>query len=314
MSKKMPHSTSVHTTELTPLQHQIQQYILYLQCEKNVAANTLSSYSLDLQEYMLYLTQHSILDARDVAPTTISHFLEHLRKRHLSPRSLARTLSTLRGFHKFLLSEGIINDDPTELIDSPKLPRTLPSVLSIYEIDQILQQPDVTTPLGIRDRAILETLYATGIRVSELVNLKQANLLFDDGFILVFGKGSKERLVPIGSSAQEWIRTYQRESRITLARQGKSEDYLFLSVRGTKLTRSMIFRLICKYAKAAGITKEVHPHTFRHSFATHLLEGGADLRAVQEMLGHSDISTTQIYTHIDREYLKEVHRTFHPRR
>lgn len=314
MSKKLSYTISTHTTELSPLRHQIQQYLLYLQCEKNVAANTLSSYSLDLEEYSQYLTQHALHDAQSVTTNTVSHFLEHLKKRHLSPRSVARILSTLRGFHKFLLNEGIAHDDPTELIDSPKLPRALPSVLSVYEIDQILQQPDVATPLGIRDRAILETLYATGIRVSELVNLKQANLLFDDGFVLIFGKGSKERLVPIGTSAQEWIRTYQRESRITLARQGKSEDYLFLSIRGTKLTRSMIFRLICKYAKAAGITKEVHPHTFRHSFATHLLEGGADLRAVQEMLGHSDISTTQIYTHIDREYLKEVHRTFHPRR
>jgi integrase/recombinase XerD len=166
--------------------------------------------------------------------------------------------------------------------------------------------------LGIRDRAMLETLYATGIRVSELVNLKQSNLMVEDGLVLVFGKGSKERLVPIGRSARHWIEEYRKQSRIHLAKAGKSLDYMFLNVRGTKLTRDMVRKLVEKYSIAAKIGKKVHPHTFRHSFATHLLEGGADLRAVQEMLGHADISTTQIYTHIDREYLKEVHRTFHP--
>jgi integrase/recombinase XerD len=186
-------------------------------------------------------------------------------------------------------------------------------VLSIHEVDEILKQPDTADRLGLRDRAILETLYATGIRVSELVNLKQSNLMIDDGLILVYGKGSKERLVPIGSSARRWIEEYQKRSRVHLAKAGRSQDFLFLNVRGTKLTRDMIRKLVEKYSRRAGLRKSVHPHTFRHSFATHLLEGGADLRSVQEMLGHADISTTQIYTHIDREYLKEVHRTFHPR-
>ncbi|MCX7985047.1 MAG: site-specific tyrosine recombinase XerD [Bacteroidetes bacterium] len=317
MVRKSKQLTTSRTTTCPPTCHPLeelkQRYLLYLQLEKNASPNTLSAYSLDLDQYVTYLDKISLHSPTDITSVTISHFLESLHKRQLSPRSLARVLSTLRGFHKFLLAEGYTADDPTELIDSPKLPKTLPSVLTLYEVDQILRQPDGSTPLGIRDRALLETLYATGIRVSELTNLKQTDLLFDEGFIKVLGKGSKERLVPIGNSAQQWIQTYQRESRILFASKGKSEDYLFLSIRGTKLTRSMVFRLICKYAKAAHITKEVHPHTFRHSFATHLLEGGADLRAVQEMLGHSDISTTQIYTHIDREYLKEVHRTFHPR-
>jgi integrase/recombinase XerD len=189
----------------------------------------------------------------------------------------------------------------------------LPGVLSIAEIDAILKQPDIRKPLGLRDRAILEVLYATGVRVSELTSLKQSNLMFESDLILVFGKGSKERLVPIGSSAIDWVTRYQREVRIHLAKTGRSQDVLFLNFRGGKLSRAAIRDMVVKYAHAAGIKKEIHPHTFRHSFATHLLEGGADLRAVQEMLGHADIATTQIYTHIDREYLKEVHRTFHPR-
>jgi integrase/recombinase XerD len=206
-----------------------------------------------------------------------------------------------------------VNDDPTQIIDSPKQGKYLPEVLSIQEVDEILKQPDTSRRLGIRDRAMLETLYAAGIRVSELVNLNQSNLRIEDGLMLVYGKGSKERLVPIGRSARKWIEEYQKQTRVHLAKTGKSLDVLFLNVRGTKLTRDMIRKLVEKYSLAAGIGKKVHPHTFRHSFATHLLEGGADLRAVQEMLGHADISTTQIYTHIDREYLKEVHRTFHPR-
>ncbi len=243
----------------------------------------------------------------------INEFLEELHHAELNPRTVSRILSTVRGFHKFLIGEGEVTDDPTESIDTPKLPKTLPSVLTIQEIDDIFKQPDISSSRGIRDRAILETLYATGMRVSELVNLKQADLMFDEGLVIVFGKGSKERLIPIGTSARQWIDTYRKQTRIHLAGKNKSEDYVFLNNRGTRLTRSMIFRIVDRYCTAARIEKEVHPHTFRHSFATHLLEGGADLRAVQEMLGHADISTTQIYTHIDREYLKEVHRTFHPR-
>lgn len=222
-------------------------------------------------------------------------------------------LSAVRGFHRFLIGEDESEDDPTENIDSLKRTKSLPEVLTIPEIDRILEQPLVSKPLGIRDRAALETLYATGLRVSELVDLKQSSLLLEEELLLVFGKGSKERLVPIGKSARHWIVEYQRNARSLYAKKGKSLDTLFLNARGTKMTRQAIWNIIRTYALAAGIKKVVHPHTFRHSFATHLLEGGADLRAVQEMLGHADISTTQIYTHIDREYLKEVHRTFHPR-
>jgi integrase/recombinase XerD len=299
------------------LDNQIQRFKNFLRLEKNVARQTLISYSFDLQKYSDFLLRKNLTNASAVTGKIVIEFLEELHRARLNPRSVSRTLSTVRGFHRFLLGEGEANGDPTESVDTPKLAKTLPDVLTIQEIDEILKQPDVSSldihTNGIRDRAILETLYATGMRVSELVNLKQSDLMFEEGLIRVFGKGSKERLVPIGMSAQQWIDTYRKQARIHLAAKRKSEDCVFLNNRGTKLTRSMIFRIVDRYTAAAKIEKEVHPHTFRHSFATHLLEGGADLRAVQEMLGHADISTTQIYTHIDREYLKEVHRTFHPR-
>lgn len=297
----------------TELDHQIRNYLDFLRLEKNLSQQTLMSYKFDFDKYRSFLAHMSIQNASMVTEDHISKFLTALHRRALSPRSIARTLSTVRGFHRYLLGEEEVKNDPTQIIDSPRQEKALPEVLSIFEVDEILKQPAISTHLGIRDRAILETLYATGIRVSELVNLKQSNLMFDDGLISVFGKGSKERIVPIGRSARKWIEEYQKQARIHLARGSKSQNYLFLNVRGTKLTRDMIRKLVEKYVTAAGIQKNVHPHTFRHSFATHLLEGGADLRAVQEMLGHADISTTQIYTHIDREYLKEVHRTFHPR-
>ena len=298
---------------ISNLDRQIRNYLDYLRLEKNLSQNTLASYKFDFTKYRRFLISAGIQTASAVLEEHISKFLAVLHREMLSPRSVARTLSTVRGFHRYLLGEEVVKDDPTQIIDSPKQEKNLPDVLNIFEVDEILKQPDTSSRLGIRDRAMLETLYATGIRVSELVNLAQSNLMIEDGLILVYGKGSKERLVPIGRSARQWIEEYQKQSRVHLARTGKSQDFLFLNVRGTKLTRDMIRKLVDKYSLAAGIGKKVHPHTFRHSFATHLLEGGADLRAVQEMLGHADISTTQIYTHIDREYLKEVHRTFHPR-
>ena len=297
----------------TDLDRQIRSYLEFLRLEKNLSSNTLTSYKFDFTKYRTFLISANIQSASGVSEDDISRFLGVLHRNNLSPRSVARTLSSVRGFHRYLLGEGVVKDDPTQIIDSPKQEKFLPDVLTIFEVDEILKQPNTSDRLGIRDRAILETLYATGIRVSELVNLKQSNLVIEDGLILVYGKGAKERLVPIGRSARQWIEEYQKQSRVHLAQPGKSQDVLFLNVRGTKLTRDMIRKLVGKYSVAAGIGKDVHPHTFRHSFATHLLEGGADLRAVQEMLGHADISTTQIYTHIDREYLKQVHRTFHPR-
>ena len=295
------------------LDHQIHNYLDFLRLEKNLSRNTLISYKFDFAKYRNFLITAGVQTASAVSEEHISKFLVVLHREKLSSRSMARTLSTIRGFHRYLLGEEEVKDDPTQIVDSPKQEKNLPDVLSVFEVDEILKQPDTSMRLGIRDRAMLETLSATGIRVSELVNLKQSNLMIEDGLILVYGKGSKERLVPIGRSARQWIKEYQKQSRVHLAQTGKSQDVLFLNVRGTKLTRDMIRKLVEKYSMAAGIGKKVHPHTFRHSFATHLLEGGADLRAVQEMLGHADISTTQIYTHIDREYLKEVHRTFHPR-
>lgn len=291
----------------------IQQYFDFLRLEKGVAQHTLNAYHFDLAKYRSFLLSRNLTSAILITQEDVSEFLGELSRKRLSPRSVARILSAVRGFHRFLVGEGIHPDDPTEDIDAPKRSKTLPDVLSIPEIEAILKQPDTHARLGIRDRAILEVLYATGMRVSELTNLRQSNLMFDDDLVLVFGKGQKERLVPIGRSAVEWVTRYQKDVRIYLAKAGRSHDVLFLNFRGGKLSRAAIRDMVAKYARAAGIKKEIHPHTLRHSFATHLLEGGADLRAVQEMLGHADISTTQIYTHIDREYLKEVHRTFHPR-
>ena len=307
--KRMTKQESITTN----LDRQIRNYLDFLRLEKNLSQNTLTSYKFDFTKYRNFLVSAGIQTASVISEEHISKFLALLHRKRLSSRSMARTLSSIRGFHRYLLGEEEVKDDPTQIIDSPKQEKNLPDVLSIPEVDRILKQPDISNRLGIRDRAMLETLYATGIRVSELVNLKQSDLRIEDGLILVYGKGSKERLVPIGRSARQWIEKYQRKSRVNLIKTGKTQDILFLNVRGTKLTRDMIRKLVEKYSLAAGIEKKVHPHSFRHSFATHLLEGGADLRAVQEMLGHADISTTQIYTHIDREYLKEVHRTFHPR-
>jgi integrase/recombinase XerD len=298
---------------VTPLKKQLASFFDFLRLEKQVAANTFASYELDLRKYEAFLRSIEVSSASDIKEEQISAFIQHLHGQHLAPRSISRTLSAIRGFHRFLVGEEVTLDDPTQNIDSLKRTKSLPDFLTIPEIDLILNQPDVREALGIRDRAILETLYATGIRVSELTTLKQSNLMFESELILVYGKGSKERLIPIGSSARSWITRYQKEGRALYAKAGKSEDVLFLNARGTRMSRQAIWNMMRAYARAAGIKKEVHPHTFRHSFATHMLEGGADLRAVQEMLGHADISTTQIYTHLDREYLKEVHHTFHPR-
>jgi integrase/recombinase XerD len=293
---------------------QVGKYFDYLRLERQVAQNTIVAYEFDLRRYLNFLCTIDVDNAEAVTEDHLSQFVQQLHGQGLSPRSIARTLSAVKGFHRFLIGEEMVSSDPTQNIESLKRTKALPEVLTFAEVERILERPDCTRPLGIRDRAVLETLYATGMRVSELVHLKQSNLLFDEELILVFGKGSKERLVPVGKSARHWITHYQKTGRPVYAKRGKSLDILFLNARGTGMTRQAIWDIIRKYAKAAGIRKEVHPHTFRHSFATHLLEGGADLRAVQEMLGHADISTTQIYTHIDREYLKEVHRTFHPRR
>src|SRR5512140_637194 len=292
-------------------------YLQFLSLEKNASPNTIASYRLDVARYLRFLEARDIRNLDDVTEQHAAEFLRSLHEAGLSPRSVTRNFSAIRGFHKFLLGDEITKRNPTEAIDSPRLARTLPDVLTQAEVEAILNQPAPSTQdtrqLWLRDKAILEVLYATGIRVSELIKLRQSDVHAESGIIRVFGKGSKERLVPIGKPALQWIERYAVHCRACLRRRDSSQDMLFLNARGKPITRMAIWKIVQAYARKAGIRKEVHPHTFRHSFATHLLEGGADLRAVQEMLGHSDISTTHIYTHIDREYLKEVHRTFHPR-
>lgn len=293
------------------------EYLHYLVLEKNASRNTIASYTLDLKRYIAFLERNNVRSVNAITESDAIRFLGSLRENHLSPRSITRTLSAIKGFHKFLVGDGVAKLNPTESVDAPKLPRSLPDVLTQPEIEAILNQPSASLNdkknLWLRDKALLETMYASGLRVSELVGLKQSNILADETLVRVFGKGSKERIVPIGGSALRWIARYKKECRPLLARRAESEDALFLNARGTPMSRMAVWNIVQTNTKKAGIQRDVHPHTFRHSFATHLLEGGADLRAVQEMLGHADIATTQIYTHIDREYLKEVHRTFHPR-
>lgn len=299
------------------MNRQCAEYLHFLELEKNAARNTISSYQLDLKRYLEFLAKKKVHEWKDVTHQHTVQFLGTLRTAGLSPRTVSRTCSAIKGLHKFLIGDGIVTTNPAENIETPKLPRTLPDVLSQVEVEAILGQPAASDNdrknLWIRDKAILETLYATGIRVTELISLRLGHILSKEEIIRVFGKGSKERIVPIGKSALRWLDRYMTESRPFLQHNVRSQDVLFLNRRGTPMTRMSIWNIVQAYTRKAGIKKEVHPHTFRHSFATHLLEGGADLRAVQEMLGHSDISTTQIYTHVDREYLKEVHRTFHPR-
>jgi integrase/recombinase XerD len=294
-----------------------EEYLHFLALEKNASPNTVSSYRLDIARYCAFLETRQVTDVGQVSSEQIAQFLVTLHDEGLSPRSVNRAFSAVRGFHRFLMIEGIARTNPAETVTPPRTGRSLPDVLTPEEVGSILQQPRESPrdrrSLWLRDRAILETLYATGMRVSELITLRQADLTVDQEVVRVFGKGSKERLVPIGKPALGWIERYRTECRTRLLKRDAAQDVLFLNARGTPMTRMAVWKIVQNYARRTGITKEVHPHTFRHSFATHLLEGGADLRAVQEMLGHSDISTTQVYTHIDREYLKEVHRTFHPR-
>jgi integrase/recombinase XerD len=314
MIRRSRYAETPSTKGRSALDRGLLQYSQFLLLEKGVASRTYESYGHDLRSYASYLKRQSLRRPADITGSHVRGFLSELRTSGLSPRSVARALAAVRGFHRFLLSEDIVGSDPTEDIDSPKRSRTLPGVLSVAEVEALLEQPDTHKPLGVRDRAVLETLYATGIRVSELIELKQANVHAADEVVLVYGKGSKERFVPIGSMALKWIARYQREVRGKLTKGKSARDVLFLNARGGRLSRTAIWKIVSSSARSARLQTAVHPHTLRHSFATHLLEGGADLRVVQEMLGHADIATTQIYTHIDREYLKEVHRTFHPRR
>lgn len=291
----------------------LKEYLAGLKLEKNLSENTVNSYKSDLTSFLNFITQSGIDDLSDIKTTHISSFFKLLKDAGLNETSAARYFSSIKGFFKYLYRNEYIKTNPVERISPPKISRKLPEVLNVREINLILEQPNVKDTIGLRDKAILELFYACGTRISELINIKVNDLFLSEEVIRVFGKGSKERLIPIGSSAIKWVIEYLKKSRPLLVKNIKSENYLFLNQRGTKFSRMGIWKIVRQYVKQAGIEKNVHPHTFRHTFATHLIEGGADLRAVQEMLGHSDISTTQIYTHIDRDYIKLVHKKFHPR-
>lgn len=289
------------------------EYINYITLEKNLSANTAASYLNDLKQFVTFLEKKNIKDFSEILPVTISSYLAELKNDSAQSSTLSRKLSSLKGFFKYLYRNKYIDKNPTETFHSTKLKRKLPAVLSFEEINKILELPDVKSILGLRDKALLEVAYSSGLRVSEIINLKINDIYFDDEILRILGKGNKTRLVPIGSFAQQWLKKYLKDSRPSLEKKMKSANYVFLNRRGTKLSRMGIWKIFNQYSSEAKIEKEIHPHTFRHSFATHLIEGGADLRAVQEMLGHSDISTTQIYTHIDREYIRQVYNQFHPR-
>ncbi len=295
------------------MQRIFQDFIYHIQGERQLSPNTVQSYRTDLTRYLAYLNEHHVLKADFISTDHVITYIEELAEIPLAPSSLARNLSSIRMFHRFMVNEGYCKKDMTENIDSPKLPKRLPKILDIQDIEAIFANIDIETDGGVRDRAMLELLYGSGLRISELLSLRLPALMMEDGWVRVFGKGFKERIVPVGGEAKNWLSRYIQFVRPLLAENIKAEDIIFLNMRGTQLSRMGVWKIIQKYTNLAHIDKAVSPHVFRHSFATHLLEGGADLRAVQEMLGHSDIATTQIYTHLDRNYLKEVHKTFHPR-
>jgi integrase/recombinase XerD len=286
----------------------------YLKLERSLSKNTLEAYERDV----LKLAQYVEMTNKQVSPLTLTakhlrRFVEYINELGASPFSQARILSGIKGFYKYLLFEDLIKKDPTILIEGPKLGRKLPDTLDLFEIEKLLAAIDLSKPEGGRNRAMIEVLYSSGLRVSELVNLKLDNIYFDIGFLRVIGKGNKERLVPIGREALKYLKIYLEEIRVHVPKKKSYEAFAFLNRRGKNLTRVMVFTIIKNLAKSIGLKKTISPHTFRHSFATHLLEGGADLRAVQEMLGHESITTTEIYTHLDRDYLKQAIKEFHPR-
>ena len=285
----------------------------YLQLEKSLADHTVEAYGRDLE----HLTQFLISAQKMGGPESLTlqdlqQFARHVAELGMSAASQSRMLSGIRTFYKYCVTEGIVREDPTLLLETPKQKRALPDVLSFEEIEKLIQAIDLSKPEGTRNKAMLETLYSCGLRVSELIGLRLSQLYLDLGFIRVIGKGDKERLIPIGSSAIKYLEIYRDNTRIHVDIQKGNEDFVFVNNRGKQLSRVMVFYIIKALAKQAGIQKTVSPHTFRHSFATHLIEGGADLRAVQEMLGHASITTTEIYTHLDREFLRTTLSKFHP--
>ncbi|MCF8411799.1 MAG: site-specific tyrosine recombinase XerD [Melioribacteraceae bacterium] len=291
----------------------LKEYLIVLKFERNLSENTLQSYKNDIESFLTFLDNEGLGDASEITYNLLLKYFEHQKKADKSSSSNARYLSSIRGFLTYLYDSKYIEKNPSETLPSPKLQRKLPVVLSIDEVNKILSLPDNSTVLGKRDKAMLEVFYSSGLRVSELINLKTGDMFLDEELLRVLGKGNKQRLVPIGSSAINAVTDYMLYARPSLENKVLSKGFIFLNRRHKNLSRMGVWKLIDKYTKEANITKEVHPHTFRHTFATHLINGGADLRAVQEMLGHSDISTTQIYTHIEKDYVKQMHRDFHPR-
>ena len=294
------------------MDQQLDQFLNYLSVERGLSSNTLHAYSSDLIKYLNFLTSKEIKDICKTTDLTIISFIAKLKKEGLSNRSIARHLTAIKMFYKFLTEEGHITINPTLHIEAPKRETRLPQILSIEEVNLLLKQPDRNTHSGLRDSAFLELLYAAGLRVSELVSLSLNDVNLEAGYLIAFGKGSKERLIPIGEVSQNVIRAYLEKSRPVLLGDRQSR-YLFTTRSGKPMTRQGFWKLIKKYALAAGIRKNITPHTLRHSFASHLLERGADLRSVQMMLGHVDISTTQIYTHVTPERLKKIYNQYHPR-
>lgn len=290
------------------LYKEVESFLNHLLVERGLAKNSVEAYTRDLTEFFSEIRKEPLRVTRE----DIRDYLTFQRKTGNKSSTAARKLVTLKNFYRFLLLEKIAEYDPTENVESPKTIKALPSYLTEEEVELLLKAPNTSKPLGIRDKSMLELLYATGIRVSELASLSTKGFNEVAGFILVKGKGSKERIVPVGEVAQDWIRKYFEEARPKILK-GKISDALFVTARGGKMTRQNIFLMITSYARQAGITKHISPHTLRHSFATHLLRHGADLRSLQILLGHSDISTTQIYTHIEQERLKEVYKKYHPR-
>ncbi len=290
----------------------ISQFLDYLSIEKGLSQNTIKSYKQDLSKFVAYLHSHSIKNIANVTKHNISRYLYYLKDRGLSSSSISRNLAAIKMFFRFLVSEKIIKEDTANLLESPRLIRQLPEVMDTSEVTRMLEAPAGRDTLGLRDKAVLELMYATGMRVSEVVGIFKENLNLDMGFIRCSGKGGKERIVPVGRKAKLALSKYLEKSRPKLARHTQ-DSHLFLSRLGRKISRQSLWKMLKKYARLAGIKRKITPHTLRHSFATHLLERGADLRSVQELLGHADISTTQIYTHINKARLKGIHKKYHPR-
>ena len=292
----------------------VQEYENYLKLECSLSPNSVEAYVHDVIKLKQFLEiSNSDFNPLQVGLTELRNFIEYINDLGMTPFSQARIISGLKSFYKLLIYAGELDVDPTTLLEAPRLGRKLPDTLNVHEIDRILEAIDHAKPEGMRNRAMLETMYSSGLRVTELVALKLAHVHFDVGFLRVIGKGNKERLVPIGKQALKYIDIYRREVRVHLDIAKGHESFLFLNRRGKKLSRQMVFIYIKDLVNKAGLNKKVSPHTFRHSFATHLIEGGADLRAVQEMLGHESITTTEIYTHLDRDYLRQVIQEYHPR-